>query len=99
VTRAFVVFESRGAAWDDTRDMDNQVEWRAHAAFMDALVSEGVVTLGGPLEGTRDVVLVMQAESCEQIRARLARDPWVERGLLTVKDCRPWRIRLGRLPE
>jgi hypothetical protein len=95
--RPFVVIFTRGAAWDDSRPMDDQADWPAHAAFMDSLVAERAVVLGGPLEGTRDVLLVMLADDRAQIRDRLAADPWLRSGLLTVKDCRPWRIRLGSL--
>ena len=98
MNRPFVVIETRGPAWDDARVMDEQEDWPAHAALMDALVAERFILLGGPLEGTRDVVLVFSAESCDAIRDRLAADPWIRNGLLTVKECRPWRIRLGSLP-
>ena len=94
----FVVIETRGPAWDDRQPMDDQVYWPAHAAYMDSLVAERFILLGGPLEGTRDVVLVFQAESCDEIMARLASDPWIQHGLLRVNVCQPWRIRLGSLP-
>ncbi len=95
--RPFVVIETRGSAWDDSRQMDDQTDWPAHAAFMDSLVAERFILLGGPLEGTRDVVLVMQAEDCSEIMDRLAADSWMQNGLLIVKECWPWRIRLGSL--
>ncbi len=95
--RPFVVIETRGSAWDDSRQMDDQTDWPAHAAFMDSLVAERFILLGGPLEGTRDVVLVMQAEDCSEIMDRLAADPWMQNGLLIVKECWSWRIRLGSL--
>ncbi len=93
----FVVLRARGPSWDDSRSMDEQVDWPAHAEFMDALVAEGFVVLGGPLEGTRDALLVIRAEDCSQIAQRLSEDSWTRNGLLTTKDCRPWRIRLGSL--
>lgn len=96
--RPFVVIESRGSRWDDSRPMDDQTDWPAHAAFMDALAAERFVLLGGPLEGTRDVLLVVQAQDCSEIVDRLAADPWTQNGLLIVKECWPWRIRLGSLP-
>jgi hypothetical protein len=95
--RTFVVIETRGPAWDDSRIMDDQRDWPAHAAFMDALAAERFALLGGPLEGTRDVVLVIEAEDCSEIRNRLATDPWTQKGLPIVKECWPWRIRLGSL--
>ena len=96
--RPFVVIETRGPAWDDSQSMDNQTDWPAHAAFMDSLVADRFVLLGGPLEGTRDVLLVIQADDYAGIMDRLAADPWMQKGLLSVKECQPWRIRLGSLP-
>ena len=60
--RPFVVINTRGPTWDDSRPLEQQPEWIAHAAFMDDLEAEGFVLVGGPLEGTRDVVLVLEAE-------------------------------------
>lgn len=77
--------------------MDEQADWPAHAFFMDSLVAEGFVALGGPLEGTRDAMLVIRAESSSEIEQRLSADPWTKNGLLITKDCWPWRIRLGAL--
>ena len=95
--RPFVVIETRGSAWDDSRPMDDQTDWPAHAAFMDSLAAERFILLGGPLEGTRDVLLVVQAQECSEIVDRLAADPWTQNALLIVKECWPWRIRLGSL--
>ena len=93
----FVVIETRGSAWDDSRQMDDQTGFPAHATFVDSLVAERFILLGGPLEGTRDVVLVIQAEDCSEIVDRLAANPWIQNALLSVKDCKPWWIRLGSL--
>ena len=50
--------------------------WRAHADFMNELVAEGFILLGGPLEGTRDVLLIVRAENEAEVEARLAPDVW-----------------------
>ena len=52
--RAFVVLRSRGPAWDDSKSLEAQTEWAAHAAFMDALFEQGFAALVGPFEGTCD---------------------------------------------
>ena len=96
--RPFAVVRSRGSAWDDSKPLEGQLDWPAHAAFMDAMAAEGYILLGGPLEETRDVLLIFQAQGCSEIHDRLAADPWTQNGLLITKDCRPWRIRLGSLP-
>lgn len=78
--------------------MERQAEWDAHAAFMEGLAAEGFLVLVGPLEGTRDVLLVVRAESAAEVETRLSTDPWVKNGLLVLNQVAPWQIRLGRLP-
>src|SRR5579862_2900914 len=96
--KLFAVIRTRGAAWDPARSLENQDEWNAHAAFMNALTAEGFVVLGGTLDGTPDVLLIVRAESPAEIADRLKPDPWTERDLLRISRLGPWSLRLGALP-
>lgn len=80
----WLVRNARGGKYDFTRDMREQVQWREHAAFMNALVDEGVVLIGGPLQSGREAVLLCCAPGEEELRRRLAADPWVRSGMLTA---------------
>jgi uncharacterized protein len=93
----FAVIRTRGPAWQDARPMESQADWAGHASFMTALLREKFVVLGGPLGGTSDVLLVMRATSADEIRARLAEDPWARQDLLRVTRVAPWTLRLGAL--
>jgi uncharacterized protein YciI len=93
----FAVIRTRGPAWQPARPLEEQAEWTAHAAFMNGLARDGVVLLGGPLEGSPDVLLVMRAETADEARAQLAADPWTARDLLRVSRVSPWTLRLGAL--
>ncbi len=95
--RLFAVIVARGPCWNHTRTMDEQEEWRAHADFMNGLVAEGFVLLGGPLTGTADVLLVVRAESEAEVEARLAPDIWWANGLLQTRQIVPWWLRLGSI--
>jgi uncharacterized protein YciI len=97
--RIFLVTRSRGARRDEARPMEEQEEWRAHADFMNALAREGFVALGGPVDGTRETLLVVRASDEAQIHARLSTDPWTRNQLLRVSEIRPWTLRLGSIPE
>ena len=88
-----VVLLRSGPDWDATKPMEEQSGWDEHATFMDRLVDDGVIYLGGPLADERRVVHVVQAESEEAVRATLARDPWSESHLV-VDAVEPWTIRL-----
>jgi uncharacterized protein YciI len=60
---------------------------------MDELVDAGFVILGGPLADEERVVLVVEAESEDAVRAKLAQDPWSETHL-RVDTVDRWTIRL-----
>ena len=93
----FAVIRTRGPAWQDSRSMESQADWASHASFMNSLAKEGFVILGGPLEGTSDVLLVIRARTLDEVRSRLAEDPWAGKDLLRVTRVSPWTLRLGSL--
>jgi uncharacterized protein YciI len=72
--------------------MREQEGWEKHARFMDGLVDSGFVLLGGPLEGDREVLLIVDAPSEEAIRERLAEDPWSPNGMLRPASVERWTI-------
>jgi hypothetical protein len=88
-----VVLHRSGPEYDHARPLEEQSGWPAHASFMDGLVDDGFIVLGGPLADEYRVAHVVQAESEAEIRARFARDPWSETHL-TVGSIDPWTIRL-----
>jgi uncharacterized protein YciI len=90
----FAVVRTHGPAWDRTRLLDEQANWRGHAEFMDALEAEGVVVLAGPLDGTDDAMMVVRATDEEEVRRRLSADPWGEDMLRTSRIV-PWTLRIG----
>jgi uncharacterized protein YciI len=89
----FVVQRRSGPEYDPSRSLEEQSDCPPHATFMDGLVDEGFVVLGGPLADEHRVVLVIEAESEEAVRATLARDPWSGTHLL-VDAVDRWTIRL-----
>ena len=84
----------RGGPWDWSRDLREQAGWDEHARFMDRLVDDGFILLGGPLEGDRETLHVVEAPSEEAIRERLAEDPWAANGMLTPVRIERWTILL-----
>jgi hypothetical protein len=88
-----VVLLRSGPQWDASQPLEGQSGWTEHAAFMDGLVDEGFLVLGGPLGDEHRVAHAVEAESEEAIRATLARDPWSETHL-RVDTIDPWTIRL-----
>jgi len=88
-----VLLRRDGPAWSRERPMEEQSDWDAHATFMDNLVDDGFLVLGGPLSDEVRVAHVIEADSEEAIRETLARDPWSESHLV-IDSIEPWTIRL-----
>lgn len=95
----YAVTRERGAAWDAARPLTEQERWPEHAAFMNGLVDEGFIVVGGPLGDGSTTLLMVAAETEAAVHARLAEDPWTPMGLLRVARIEPWRILLGERAE
>jgi hypothetical protein len=93
----FVVIRTRGPAWQESRPLESQADWAPHATFMNSLAKEGFVILGGPLEGTSDVLLIVRATTPDEVCSRLEEDPWAGKDLLRITRVAPWTLRLGTL--
>jgi uncharacterized protein YciI len=93
----YVLRLRRGGPWDWSRDMRQQLGWDEHARFMDGLVDDGFLLLGGPLEGERDTLHVVEAQSADAIRERMALDPWAVNGMLTPVSIEGWTVLLDGL--
>jgi uncharacterized protein YciI len=93
VSTFLVVLHRSGPEWDQSRPLEEQSGWQAHASFMDDLEEAGFIVLGGPLADDHRVVHAVEAASESEIRDTLARDPW-SRSHLNVATIDPWTIRL-----
>ena len=92
----FAVTLERHGDYDFSRDLREQVGWDAHATFMDTLAREGFILLGGPLADGVRTFHVVDAPSEEDVRRRLAEDPWAPH-MLRIADLQPWEILLHHL--
>jgi uncharacterized protein YciI len=96
-TVIFAVTLARGGPWDWSRGLREQDGFDEHGRFMDALVDEGFILLGGPLALEREVLHVIRAASEEQVRERLGEDPWHRNGMLAIVSIRSWNVLLDGL--
>lgn len=90
----FAVTIGHGSGWDSSQPIEGQRMWPEHAEYMDLLVDDGFIVLGGPLGDGERVLMAIEAEDEDAIRARLAPDPWHEHDLLNIAAIEPWEIRL-----
>jgi uncharacterized protein YciI len=94
----FAVMLIHGPGWDSSRQIRDQSAWQEHAAFMDRLVDEGFIILGGPVGGGERTLHVVEAAHENEVRVRLADDPWQVAGLLRVGSIEPWALWLDSRP-
>ncbi len=95
----FVVVEEQGPIWNSESPMRSQAGWDEHARFIDALESQRAVVLGGPLHhpaGHR-AMLVFDAPDEATVRRRLDEDPWLQSGILRVREIELWELLIGRI--
>lgn len=93
----FAVTLARGGPWDWSRDLREQQGFAEHARFVDALVDDGFILLGGPLASEREILHIIRAASEDEVRRRLAEDPWHRNGMLTVISITSWNVLLDGL--
>jgi hypothetical protein len=88
----FALVLLHGPGWDTTRGIREQPRWSEHAEFMDGLVADGFILLGGPIGNGQETLHVVEADDEDEVRLRLAADPWARDNLLEVGSLRPWTL-------
>jgi uncharacterized protein YciI len=95
---AYAVIREAGPGWTDGGITD-QPAVADHAAFMNVLADDGFVLFAGPLAGSERgrvrVLLIVYADSEDEIRSRLADDPWVRSDRLQFTSIEPWNLVVG----
>ncbi len=95
----YVIRVERGGPWDWSRDMRAQDGWDGHASYMDAIADEGFLLMVGPLEGGRETMWIVEADSEEAIRRRMVDDPWAANGMLRPVRIERWDVVIDRLSQ
>jgi hypothetical protein len=88
----FALTTAHGPSWDASRPIRDQDAWDEHAAFMDGLVEERLIILGGPLGNGDRTLHLVEATDEGEIKARFGRDPWASMGLLRIDAIEPWAL-------
>jgi uncharacterized protein YciI len=94
----FAVIREAGPGWSDG-GIAGQPAVNDHAGFMNALAEEGFVLFAGPLAGTESgrlrALLIVDAETEDEIRRRLVDDPWVHTDRLVITSIEAWNLIVG----
>ena len=88
----FVAISSAGPNRDPSKDTREQPFWDEHAKFIDQLVDDGFILMGGPLVDEGGAMLICNAEDEIDVRTKLKIDPWTEHGILKLETVKRWQI-------
>jgi uncharacterized protein len=88
----FVAISSAGPNRDLSKGTREQPLWDEHAAFIDKLVADGFILMGGPLVDEGGSLLIFNAENETEVREKLKSDPWSEHGILKLESVKRWQI-------
>ena len=88
----FLALSSAGPNRDFSKGTREQPFWDKHAAFIDKLVDEGFILMGGPLVDEGGALLIVNAEDENEVREKLNNDPWTTHGILKLESVKRWQI-------
>ena len=88
----FMMLSKAGPNRDLSKPSRQQAYWDQHAEFIDGLVDDGFITLGGPFEEEGGAVLVVRAASEAEVRERTKDDPWYQNGMLELVSVKRWTV-------
>jgi uncharacterized protein YciI len=92
----FIVISSAGPNRHPSKGTREQPLWDEHATFIDKLVDEGFILMGGPLVDENGLphgaLLILNAENEKEVREKLKNDPWFEKGILKLESVKRWQI-------
>ena len=88
----FLAFSSAGPNRDFSKDTREQPFWDEHAAFIDQLVEDGFILMGGPLIDEAGSLLILDANNENEVRDKLKNDPWMQHGILKLESVKRWQI-------
>jgi len=88
----FLAMSSAGPNRDQSKGTREQPFWDEHAAFIDQLVGEDFIFMGGPLVDEGGALLIVNAQDEDEVREKLKNDPWFEKGILKLESVKRWQI-------
>jgi len=89
---AFVIISTAGPSRDLSKGTREQQFWDEHAAYIDKLVDDGFILMGGPFPDEGGAMLIVNANDEAEIRGMLDKDIWYQRGILELVSIKRWEI-------
>ena len=76
---------------------EDQLDWDAHADFVDALIADGTFVMGGPFSDFSGTLVLFENVTVDEVRTIMEDDPFVKNGVFVVDDVRDWTVYVDRL--
>jgi len=86
----FLALSSAGPNRDFSKDTREQAFCDEHAVFIDQLVDDGFILMGGPLVDEGGSLLIFNAKDENEVREKLKNDPWMQHGILKLESVKRW---------
>ena len=93
----FAVIVHRTSKWDQSIPADQQSGFPKHLEFMGGLEKSGVIALAGLLTTSNDVLFILEAESEDEVRAIIGKDPWQQDGRVCIDRVEQLALRIGNI--
>ena len=93
--KAFMAIVERADGWEQARPPQEQDGFAGHAAYMHGLEDEGFIAMAGLLQETFDVLFILLADSADEVRERMAQDPWQQDGHTRLARVEEAQFRIG----
>lgn len=90
--KTFMILWEPGSAWVAGRTVREQPYWDEHASFMDQLFENGMVVLGGPFADGTGSLVVVEAESEQEVADLASSDPFVFHDIFALKGLKQWQL-------
>ena len=90
--QTFLAISSAGPKRDFSKGTREQGFWDEHAKFIDQLVDDGFILMGGPLVDEGGSLLILNAKDEIEVRKKLKDDPWAKHGILKLESVKRWEI-------
>jgi uncharacterized protein YciI len=94
-----VVRIKAGPAWTDGSPPEAQPGWDKHEIFVDALVDQGTIVMGGPLSDYSGSIVIFEGIARDAARALMDQDPFVRNGVFIVEEVLEWTVYVDSLTQ
>lgn len=88
----YLVLSSAGPNRDLSKDSRGQQFWDEHVPFINALIDNGFIMMGGPFDDDGGALLIVRAADESEVRARMETDPFYRNGILHLDWIKRWTI-------